>query len=629
MGGAWLRRFGVNCSVLGLSLGALATIGVLVALRVMAASSQAEFDHMLAQERRFIGIERDVLETNQRLAYAAAMAALTGDQDWVARFDALSKTREAALSRVLTFEDQHQHFTAAQTAVDAGRALDRHEQEAIAFVRQGQRDAAAPLLFSSDHARTKARFINQMERWTDDVRRNLAAHAEEGERRRDLVALLNTVLTSIVIVFWILAFGAFLWVRRRQKHLEAERQTLTARLTGLLQYTDSAIYLKDADGRYVVASRRLSELYNRPINQIVGYRAEDIFDPETARKMRELDEALLEDLVPRKSESTLEFPNGQRFTFLISKFTIEDPGSGQRMICGVCTDMTEQKRLRDQLVAQMDELRVARRMAEKASRMKSAFMANMSHELRTPLNGIMGMTQLLLSSDLNDDQSGFAETTLECATSLLTLINDLLELTRIEAGEVDLDLAIVSPAEVLTLALGPLQAKAAAKPLKLTQEIGPDTDHCVWADESRLVQIIRHLAGNAIKFTPEGEVRVSARLTGTGPQRTFTLTVSDTGPGVPRNARAAIFDRFHQMDGSSRRQHGGSGLGLALCKELVCLMGGEIGVRDSDDGGAEFWFSIPCRCAETTPRLPSADEGAVTDAADTPVARLILEKAAS
>jgi len=262
-------------------------------------------------------------------------------------------------------------------------------------------------------------------------------------------------------------------------------------------------------------------------------------------------------------------------------------------LMGTLADIQERKR------AEQDSER-ARALAEQASRAKSEFLANISHEVRTPLNALMGLTRMLMDSPVNPEQASWLSLMDSSAHALLRLLNDLLDLSRIEAGKLEVENVRFDLRRTLEEAAGPYAEQARHKPLNWQLLLAPDLPGVVLGDPGRLRQVLDNLLSNALKFTPrQGRIVVHAKVVpalGDEPAR-LKLQVQDSGVGIARRHQAGIFDAFTQADASTARRYGGSGLGLAICARLARLMGGEIGLNSELGQGSTFTLTLPLRVA--------------------------------
>ncbi|HUM94252.1 MAG TPA: ATP-binding protein [Candidatus Competibacter sp.] len=377
-----------------------------------------------------------------------------------------------------------------------------------------------------------------------------------------------------------------------QDSLSQER----ALLRSLIDSIPDLIFYKDTAGVYLGCNTAFAASLQRHERDIVGKTDAELFPEPAALAYRAIDRQVLTDGQPRRDEEWLHQPDGRRAVMETLKTPYLDPAGNMLGLIGVSRDIDRHKQLEQALAH-------AKHEAEAANRAKSEFLATMSHEIRTPLNGVLGMTELLLGTDLDPQQRRFAEMVLHSGRSLLEIINDILDFSKIEAGKLALESVDFNVHRLLGELIDLFGERALAKSIVLERIIPAATPARWRGDPVRLRQVLTNLLGNAIKFTAQGRVSVRVDLESmTGDAGRLLFQVSDTGIGIAPEAQAHIFDAFAQAHHAVTRHYGGTGLGLAICKQLVALMDGEMGLDSTPGQGSTFWFRIALA-------RPAADAG--------------------
>jgi PAS domain S-box-containing protein len=371
-------------------------------------------------------------------------------------------------------------------------------------------------------------------------------------------------------------------VRDITEQIQAERVEERRRRT-ILDNLPMLAWLKDAHGRYQVVNEALSAYCGLPAQEIIGRTGAEVLPRDCAEITSAINREALATRRQKRAEVALPGPQGTLW-FLFQAMPIFDERGEVVGTTGIAQDITASKRHEQELVQ-------ARDAADAANRAKSGFLANMSHEIRTPMNGIIGMNQLLLDTALDPRQRRYAEVLRDSASSLLAVLDDILDWSKMDAGKrvlekVDFDLRklVESVADLFA-------AKAHEKGLEITCYIAPDAPTAMRGDPVRLRQVLMNLLGNAVKFTSAGGISLFVKLDRDGDPPTLLFEVRDTGIGIDEKKRHLLFQPFSQADSSTTRQFGGTGLGLSIVQRLVGLMNGHVGFESREGEGSTFWFT--------------------------------------
>jgi PAS domain S-box-containing protein len=398
-----------------------------------------------------------------------------------------------------------------------------------------------------------------------------------------------------------------------RQQVEDEKKKLDQRLRDQQFYTRSliesnidAIMTTDPSGIITDVNKQMEALTGCTRDELIGAPFKGYFtDPDRAEAGIKL---VLRQKKVTDYELTARARNGKKTVVSYNATTFYDRDRTLQGVFAAARDVTERKRVEL-------ELQQAKAVAESASRAKSDFLASMSHEIRTPMNAIIGIADLLAKTQLSSEQSKYVQIFRRAGDNLLHLIDDILDLSKVETSQIELEWTEFSLKDLLEKVTEMVAVRADEKGLALVCEIAPKVPSDLIGDPTRLRQVLLNLLGNAIKFTESGEV--SLRVT---PDTDFAIpavlrfTISDTGIGIPGEKLGAVFERFTQADSSTTRQYGGSGLGLTISKRLVELMGGRIWVESELGKGSVFSFAVPLEVRARTKRRTAVPVGAISEA---------------
>ncbi|MES2153125.1 MAG: response regulator [Pseudomonadota bacterium] len=370
------------------------------------------------------------------------------------------------------------------------------------------------------------------------------------------------------------------------ERLVQQRETARELTEQILDQLPIPVFLKDRAGRFVRFNRHFEEFSQRSRAQMLGRCIEEFATPEWAAQSIEEDARAWDSGHMVTSERRLANIDPP-IDFLVNRVVISS--GGESYLLGFSIDISEQRAAREAMQRAVES-------AQAASLAKSEFLANMSHEIRTPMNGILGMTELVLESPLAPEQREDLALVKASADALLTIVNQILDFSKIEAGKLDIEEVPFDLHKLVHETVRSMALRAQQKGLALLVELPPGLPRVMKGDPGRLRQVLLNLLGNAIKFTQQGKV-VLALQAGpeSGDRREVAFAVSDTGIGIPEDKQKLVFEAFSQVDGSTTREYGGTGLGLTICRRLVILMRGQMQVASEPGVGSVFSFTVPLR----------------------------------
>ena len=373
-----------------------------------------------------------------------------------------------------------------------------------------------------------------------------------------------------------------------RKQIEETLNKSQQELTSVFKSSPESLIYHDEQGTILKINPRFTEVFGYTLNELEGRNINEgmIFPRDkTKEESKKITQTVLEKGLIR-IETIRKKKDGTLFPVVISASPIIIKGKSKGIIA-IYSDITKEKLAEKEIIK-------AKKEAELANQAKSAFLASMSHEIRTPMNAIIGMGELMKNTTLNDEQKEYLDMLRISADNLLNVINDVLDISKIESGHIEIEKIEFNLWELIESIGVTLGIKASQKKLELLCYSNPDVPQYVMGDPTRLRQILINLAGNSLKFTEKGEIAINVKILKREDEKvSLHFTVKDTGIGIPKEKQAKIFESFSQVDSSTTRKYGGTGLGLSICKQLAEQMGGKIWVESEVSKGSTFHFTLP------------------------------------
>ncbi|ANQ51640.1 response regulator [Flammeovirga sp. MY04] len=553
-------------------------------------------------------LQKDIIFCDEVLTTSTKIAALTSEKKWEEKYKRYEAVLDNAIVKALEMDTKGEFEALLKGTEAANKKLIDIESKFFQLIRDGKAEEASQLLNSRAYLDNKVRYADTMEDFSEKLGGRIDEVFEE-KSQRIKIDLIGVALSIIAAIFaWYLVF---INNRRLHSRLSEQNKKLNEKLEeveelnanldqkvedrtrelgifrrfadsssnglGMADMRDQSIVYVNESLQHLLDEDHVDAVYKKTVQ---GY-----YTPESQKK---LEEEMLPSVMSTgawSGELEMLTAKNRRLSTYENYFLVKNEKGEPIYLADIIIDITQRRKAEEQLKS-------AKEIAEEAANAKSMFLANMSHEIRTPMNAIMGLTNLVLDTQLDERQKSFLKKIQLSSQSLLSIVNDVLDFSKIEAGKVDIENVYFNlQDDVLENIMNVIGFRAKEKGITVKFDISSQIPKLLKGDPLRISQIILNLMNNAVKFTPKGQVTLKIGLDETKGHTKLHIEVIDTGIGLTEDQRSRLFQEFNQADTSTTRKFGGTGLGLAISKKLATLMNGEIGVESQIDEGSNFWFT--------------------------------------
>lgn len=630
------RPIGARPPYLLMALVLLGTISLLIGIGIAVMDVQKTLGSGKSEQVRLQEMVSQIVISDEVLTSTVQLAAATGDPVYHKRYEAQRRVLDGALEELGRVSPEVFDREGGKALADADEWRKAIEKRALNEVVAGNAVLAQRELATDEYVQQKRRYAMELARLSAALRTHLERTNFALYTGMWLLVGLSGGGVLIAGLWCVLIAGRThrraSEIARQMSAQSQDREREARKLAMVASKTDNAVIITDASGKIEWVNEGFVRMTGFSIGEVTGSLPTRLFecpgsDTQTLERLMRCfkdGQRFREDLVGfakagRKFWGTLDLEpirdergNLSQF-FVIMRDTTARKEAADRLerinedLLSVNGKLEDQAR---ELARRTVELEQARSDAESASRAKSEFLANMSHEIRTPLNGVIGALELLDRTRLDQRQARYVRMASVSSSTLLSLINDILDYSKLDAGAVELEKIDISISGICS-ELGDMFARRVEdRGISLSCDVAPSLPRLVRGDPTRLRQVLINLVSNAIKFTEAGGVVVRATTeSASGTSVRVRFTVTDSGIGIPPDRVDRLFKSFSQVDASTTRRYGGTGLGLAICKNIIELMGGQIGVSSEPGRGSTFWFVVPFEVADASTMTTSTDRG--------------------